>query len=381
MKLLKKALVLITVLALIFSMSAISASAATTPVISIDGSPITIAPEFGTPYIDSANRTQAPIRAFSTSLGVADEDVVWDQATQTATIDGHIKIKVGSNTIQTAYGPIAMDTAAVNNSGRIYVPARYVANALGYEIEGINESGKITANVITKVDLIVSAAASLKDALTEIQTLYKAEKPNAAVAITFGGSGALQQQIEQGAPADVFFSAATSNMNTLKTAGLMVDSTIKNLLKNTLVLVLPSDSKSAVRMFEEVKASADIKKIALGEPTTVPAGKYAEQVFTFYNALDAVKAKTVYAKDVREVLTWVESGNVDAGVVYSTDAYTSDKVKIVATAANGTHDPIVYPAGVVKASKSPVAAKDFVNFLSSAEATAVFEKYGFSLAD
>jgi molybdate transport system substrate-binding protein len=256
-----------------------------------------------------------------------------------------------------------------------------VAAALGYDIEPTNDNGKITANIVTKTDLIVSAAASLKDALTEIQTLYKAEKPNAELAITFGGSGALQQQIEQGAPADVFFSAATSNMNALKDKDLLDNASVKELLKNTLVLVLPSDSKSEVRMFEEVGKSGDIKKIALGEPGTVPAGKYAEQVFTFYNEADAVKAKTVYAKDVREVLTWVESGNVDAGAVYSTDAYTTDKVRIVATAANGTHDPIVYPAAVIKATKHPVAAQDFLNFLSSETATKVFEKYGFSLAE
>jgi molybdate transport system substrate-binding protein len=379
MKLLKKALVLVTILALVLSMSAISAFAATAPTVTIDGTQIKIDSSLlGEPFIDSANRTQVHIRAISQNLGY---DITWDQATQTATIDGTVKIKVGSNTIETPYGPIAMDTSAVNLDGKIYVPFRFVANALGYDVTDANDNGKITANIVTKTELTISAAASLTDALTEVQNLYKAEKPNATVSISFGGSGALQQQIEQGAPADVFFSAATSNMKALQDKSLMDDSTVKNLLKNTLVLVIPSDSKSAIRMFEEVKSSADVKKIALGDAATVPAGKYAQQVFKFYNELDEVLAKTVTAKDVREVLTWVETGNVDAGVVYSTDAYTTDKVKIVATAAKGTHDPIVYPAGVVKATKHPVAAKDFVNFLSSEAATKVFEKYGFSLAD
>lgn len=375
----KKVLMLITILALIFGMSAVSASAAPPPNVTIDGSPIKIDSSLlGEPYIDSANRTQVHIRAVSQNLGY---DIVWDQATQTATIDGNIKVKVGSNTIETPYGSIAMDTTAVNLDGKIYVPVRYVANALGYEITDSNVNGQITANIVTKADLIVSAAASLKDALTEVQTLYKSEKPNATLAISFAGSGTLQQQIEQGAPVDLFFSAAKSNMNALKDKGLLIDSTITNLLENKLVLVLPSDSSSTVRMFEEVKSSSDIKKLALGEPTTVPAGKYAEQVFTFYNALDAVKAKTVYAKDVREVLTWVESGNADAGVVYSTDAKISDKVKVVATAAVGTHDQIVYPVAVVKASKLPVAAKDFLNFLTTDAAAEVFEKYGFSVIE
>ncbi len=377
MKRLKKFLMLSTIVALIFGMSAISASAAT-PVVSIDGSPITIDSAFGTPFIDSANRTQVPIRAFSNSLGVGDDDVAWDQATQTATINGTIKITVGSSVINTAYGTITMDTQAVNKDGRIYVPARYVANALGYDIEGTNNNGTITANVITKVDLIVSAAASLKDALDEAKELYKAEKPNANLNISYAGSGTLQQQIEQGAPVDLFFSAATSNMNTLKDKNLLDNDTLKNLLQNKLVLIVPSDSTSKISSFEEV-TNDEIKKIALGEPTTVPAGKYARQVFTYLNMLDAVTERTVFAKDVREVLTWVESGNADAGVVYSTDAKISDKVKVIATATDGSHDPIVYPAAVIKATKHSVAAKDFLNFLTTDAAKAVFVKYGFSV--
>lgn len=380
MKRFKKAALLFTIFALIFSMSAVSASAATAPVVSIDGSQITIDPAFGTPFIDSANRTQVPIRAFSTSLGVADEKVVWDQATQTATINGTIKIQVGSPVITTAYGNITMDTQAVNQDGRIYVPARYVANALGYDIEGTNNNGQITANVTTKVDLTISAAASLKAALDEITTLYKAEKPNGTVAISYAGSGTLRQQIEQGAPADVFLSADTTNMDTLKDKGLVDNGTVKNLLQNKVVLIVPSDSKATLTSFEGVTSDSAIKKIALGEPTTVPAGKYAEQIFTYYNMLDAVKEKTVYAKDVTEVRTFVESGNADAGVVYSTDAKLSgDKVKIIATASDASHDPVTYPAAVVKATKHAVASQDYLNFLTTDAAKAVFVKYGFSV--
>jgi len=375
MKLFKKVLLLSTMAAVIFGMSAVSSSALTKPVIAIDGSPITIASTYGTPYVDSSNRTQVPIRVVAENLGA---DVSWDGTSQTATIDGNIKIKVGSSTINTAYGTITMDTKAVNKDGRIYVPIRFVANALGYDIEATSNNGAITANVVTKVDLTMSAAASLKDALGEVQALYKAEKPNANLTINFGGSGTLQQQIEQGAPVDLFFSAAKSNMTALKDKDLLDNDTIKNLLQNKLVLVVPSDSKANISSFADVTSSA-IGKIALGEPTTVPAGKYAQQVFTYYNILDAVTAKTVFAKDVREVLTWVESGNVDAGVVYSTDAKTSSKVTVVATAADGSHDPILYPAAVIKSTKHSVASKDFLNFLTTDKAKAVFVKYGFSV--
>lgn len=376
MKLFKKALVLSTVAAMIFGLSAITASAETKPTLTIDGTPLTIAADLGAPFIDAANRTQAPIRAVSEGLGA---QIAWDQATQTATINGSIKVTVGSSQISTAYGTITMDTTAVNKDGRIYVPIRYVANALGYDIEGKNENGAITANVIKKVDLTISAAASLKEALDEAKALYNAEKPNAALTISYGGSGALQQQIEQGAPVDLFISAAQSNMNALKEKGLLTDSTIKNMLQNKLVLIVPADSKANLTSITDV-TKADVKKLALGEPTTVPAGKYATQVYTYYNLIDSLKEKIVYAKDVREVLTWVESGNADAGLVYSTDAKVGgDKIKIVATAAEGSHDPIMYPAAVIKASKHAVAAQDFLNFLTTDTAKAIFVKYGFSV--
>jgi molybdate transport system substrate-binding protein len=229
-----------------------------------------------------------------------------------------------------------------------------------------------------KADLIVSAAASLKGAMTEIQELYIKENPNVEISISFGGSGSLQQQIEQGAPVDVFVSAATKNMNALKDQGLLINSTITDLLKNTLVLITASDSSLNLSDFTEATDSV-VKALALGEPETVPAGKYAEQVFTFYNMLDAVKERAVYAKDVTEVLNWVAIGNADAGVVYSTDAASTDKVKIAAVAPEESHDPIVYPGAVIKASKQAEAAGAFLEYLSSATAKAVFEKYGFTV--
>lgn len=376
MKLLKKMLVLGTMMAVLFGMC-LSASAAT-PRVTIDGSPISISSSYGTPFIDSNNRMLVPIRVIAEKLGA---NVVWDGNTKTATIDGTIKIKVGSTEITTSYGTITMNTQAVIKGGRIYVPVRSVTNAMGYGISSTNENGTVSANILTKVDLTVSAAASLKDALTEVKALYAAEKPNTKMNINFGGSGALQQQIEQGANVDLFISAATSNMDTLKTKGLLVDSSIKNLLGNKLVLVAPVGSKLATGSFKIVN-DASVKKIALGEPTTVPAGKYAEQVFTYLNILDKVKAKAVYGSDVKQVLNWVETGNVDAGVVYLTDAINPvnpSKVTVIATASEASHKAIVYPAAVIKSSDNYTASRDFVNFLTSAKAKAVFDKYGFDV--
>lgn len=154
-----------------------------------------------------------------------------------------------------------------------------------------------------------------------------------------------------------------------------MNDTIKNLLENNVVLVVPQDS-SAVKDFPD-PTTDKVKKVALGEPKSVPAGQYAEEVLTSLKIYDKVKSKAVFGKDVKEVLTWVETKNADAGIVYETDAKLSDKVKIVTTAPSNTHKPVVYPVAVIKSSKNADAAKDFLNFVVSDKGKAVFEKYGF----
>jgi len=374
MKSTRKILALIVMLALVISMATGMACAATTPTISIDGTAVTIPSTYGTPYIDSADRLLVPIRVISEKLGAT---VTWDEKTSTASINGTIKVKVGAGAITTAYGSITMDTVSVNKNGRIYVPIRFIASALGYDVNATSSGGKINADIITKVELSISAAASLKNAMTEVQALYLKEKPNCKLTINTGASGTLQTQIEQGATVDVFFSAASSNMNTLKTKGLLIDSTVKNLLGNDVVLIVPKDSTLSISSFKDVTDSS-VKSIGIGEPGSVPAGKYAQDVFTYYGIWDTVKAKAVFGSPVTQILTWVETGNVDCGVVYSTDAAASSKVKVIAIAADSTHTPIIYPAAVIKASQHTVAATDFVNFLSSSGAKAIFVKYGFS---
>lgn len=232
------------------------------------------------------------------------------------------------------------------------------------------------AKTTKKVTLTISAAASLADAMTEISKLYQKAYPDVKLTFNYGSSGALQQQIEQGSPVDVFLSAATKQMDTLKTENLLVNSTIKTLLYNDVVLVVPKVSTLSVDSFKDLSGS-NIKTIAIGEPTTVPAGKYTEEILTYYGILDAVKAKAVYAKDVTEVLTWVEGGNADAGVVYKTDALSSDKVKIITTAPAASHKAVEYPGAVIKSSKNTKAAKIFLKYLSGSKARAVFKKYGF----
>jgi len=224
------------------------------------------------------------------------------------------------------------------------------------------------------VAITVSAAASLKDVMAQIKQLY----PEATLTYNFGASGSLQQQIEQGAPVDVFISAAPKQMNALQQKGLILTETRKNLLKNQVVLIAPKDS-IAVSGFKDL-TSDKVKKIAIGEPKSVPVGKYSQEVLTSLGLFAQLKPKLVFANDVRQVLSYVETGNADAGIVYITDAKISNKVKVVATAPPTSHSPIVYPVAVVKDSKNIDAAKQFVQFLFGSQAKAVFEKYGFSLA-
>lgn len=236
------------------------------------------------------------------------------------------------------------------------------------------DSKKTDAKPVT---LTIPAAASLTDALNEIKGLYSKEKSNVTLTYTFGASGTLEQQIEQGADADLFISAATKQMDQLKAKSLVAEDTLVNLLGNKLVLVLPKSSSLTITDFNTL-TDDKVKKLALGEPKSVPAGQYAEDVFTKLGTLDKMKAKAVYGKDVKEVLTWTESGNADAGIVYESDAKTSSKVKIAAYAPEGSYKAIVYPAAVLKNSKNSEDAKAFLKFLSSDKAKTVFTKYGFS---
>jgi molybdate transport system substrate-binding protein len=241
---------------------------------------------------------------------------------------------------------------------------------------GVSCNNQSPSVVQANANLLVSAAASLQEALEEVKPLYKQAMSNVDVAYNFGASGALQQQIENGAPVDIFVSAAQKQMDALESKNLILKDTRRNLLTNRLVLIVPKDS-STISDFTQLTDSK-VKKIAIGEPKSVPVGQYTEEVFTKLGILEQVRLKFVLGNNVRQVLAAVESGNADAGVVYTTDAKTSNKVKVVATAAENLHSKIVYPVAVLKNSKNAAAASDYVEFLFNNQAKTVFEKYGFS---
>lgn len=231
-----------------------------------------------------------------------------------------------------------------------------------------------------QVELLISAAASLAKVAEDLSGLYKDRAPDAKLTFTFAGSGALQTQIEEGAPADVFLSAALKQMNALEEGGYILDGTKKELLLNKVVLIVPQGNPAQVQSFEDV-ATDKVKVVALGDPESVPVGQYSEEIFTNLGLWEQVKEKANYGTDVTQVLTWVESGEVDCGVVYATDAASSDKVEVIANAPEKSHQPVIYPVAVLKNSQNAEAAKKFVDFLSSAEAKAIFESYGFTMIE
>lgn len=239
---------------------------------------------------------------------------------------------------------------------------------------GCNKTeGKTEAEPVT---ITLAAAASLKNTIDgEIIPAFQKANPEITVQATYDASGKLQTQIESGAAIDVFMSAATTQMDALNTKGLLLEKSVVNLLENKLVLIVPINSTKGITGFTDI-VKAD--KIAIGEPASVPAGKYAQEALTKLNLWDQVLAKASLGTNVTEVLNWVAEGSADAGIVYSTDALSNAKVKVVAEAPAGSVSKVIYPVGIVKASANQDAAKKFVKYLQSDAAIKIFVKAGFT---
>lgn len=229
-----------------------------------------------------------------------------------------------------------------------------------------------------QVDLTISAAASLTDALNELKSGYEQDHPNVKLNFNYGASGALQRQIEQGAPADVFISASTSVLKSLEEQGLIKESS--PLLENDLVVVVPAKDGATIGQLEDLKGD-DIKKLAVGIPDSVPAGKYTQETLTNQNMWDELQNKVVQAKDVRQVLQYVATGNADAGFVYKTDALSTTDTTIAFTVDSKLHSPITYPIGLITATKHEEEARQFYDYLKTEPAIQLMEKYGFRKAE
>ena len=244
-------------------------------------------------------------------------------------------------------------------------------------LAGCGSSDEETAE---KPEVTVLAAASLTDALDEIIAEYEKDA-DCTITPSYAGSGDLVQQIEGGAPCDIFISASKANMDQLEEGDYIDTDTRQDLLLNTLTLIATAEKADVVTM--DNLTSDEIGTIAVGEPETVPAGKYASQVFENLGITDQISDKIVYAKDVRAVLNYVETGDADCGFVYKTDALLLDEESgsIIGDVDSDLHDAIVYPAAIMKEAPQADFAADFYEFIQTDYAKEVFEKYGFTVAE
>jgi molybdate transport system substrate-binding protein len=233
-----------------------------------------------------------------------------------------------------------------------------------------------SSSSVKKTNLTISAAASLTDSLNKIIDSFEKAYPNIKINVNYGASGALRQQIEQGAKVDLFLPVSVKDLDTLEAEKLIDSSNSTIFARNILVLIVPKNNPLNIKSLEDLKKS-DVKRIAIGVVPSVPAGIYAKESLEKAGIFSALKSKFIYAKDVRQVLEYVSTGNVDAGFVYKTDAATSKEVQIASTIPDLNHKPIVYYAAVLNSTKYPNEAKEFMNYLLSKQSQEILNEYGF----
>ncbi len=224
-------------------------------------------------------------------------------------------------------------------------------------------------------ELIVSAAASLTNAFQEVGKKFESANPGVKFVPNFAASGALLQQIDKGAPVDVFASADQKTMDQAAEKNLLLAGSRKDFVCNELSLVLPMESKISVKTLKDLTAK-EVGKISLGNPETVPAGRYTQEALAAEGLWDALQPKLIFGDSVRQVLDYVSRGEVDAAFVFSTDAAIArDKVRVAMEVSN--HKPIRYPIAVVAQTKNKQLAQRFVDYILSKEGQEILSKYGF----
>jgi len=226
---------------------------------------------------------------------------------------------------------------------------------------------------------MVFAAASLKEALDAVVQSFASER-GGQVEVSYAASSVLARQITRGAPADIFISADTHWIEFVEKAGVVAQGSRRNLLANDLVLVAPANAKVDVKLNFGVDLAPALGKgrLAMGEPDSVPAGMYGKSALKALGAWNAVEKRVASAENVRAALALVARGEAPLGIVYRTDALAEKRVRIVDTFPSASHPPIVYPVVILKRSSTPIATA-FAGYLSTPDARAIFERYGFRL--
>ena len=259
--------------------------------------------------------------------------------------------------------------------------AAVLAGMIAVSMSGITVMAEESQDTEVEGEIYVFIAASLSNAMEEIQEDFNAIYPDVEILYNADSSGTLQTQIEEGARCDIFFSAAQKQMNALTEEGLAKEDSVVDLLENKVVLIKPKDGETAVTGFENI---TDAANLALAGDS-VPVGQYAREIFTNLGIMEDVEKMEINkGKNVTEVLAAISEGSNEVGVVYATDAASvADQVEILAEAPAGSLEtPVVYPAGLVEDAEATeedtMAAEVFLEYLQSEDALKVFETYGFA---
>lgn len=251
------------------------------------------------------------------------------------------------------------------------LPLKLLVVALGASV-----ASTMSTMGASREPLLVAAAMSLNQPLKQLTPRFDHLSRDRAPVFSFASSGKLQMQIGQGAPVDVFLSASPRQMNALQRKGLLLGGTRTTVLSNQLVVVVAKGNATAIDSIADLQQSR-FRQVAIGDPT-VPAGDYARQVLHHFGLADALRNRLVPLGSVRSVADAVASGDVDAGFVYRSDAVSDSRLRIVATAPDDSHQPILYVAAVIRTSQRPDQARSYIQFLRSDDAASVFRRYGFT---
>jgi len=228
-------------------------------------------------------------------------------------------------------------------------------------------------------EITISAALSLKAPFEEIGRAYE-KKAAIKVALNFGSSGMLQKQIENGAPVDVFASASVKEMDSLEGGGFIITATRSDFASNEMVLITGTHAQGTPFSFSDLRKK-EIRKIAIGNPASVPAGKYSEETLRSLGLWDEVLSELVYGEHVRQVMDYVSRGEVDAGMVFLTDAMERSKeLRVIAEAPPSSHRPVVYTTAVVRGTKNEAAARNFIAMVISPEGEEILRRHGFKIS-
>lgn len=227
-----------------------------------------------------------------------------------------------------------------------------------------------------QAQITVSAAASLTEAFADMEKEFETENPYIDVVYNFGASGTLRTQIEGGAPIDIFASAAEDQMNMLASRGLIYNDTRENFVENSLVMIAPKGNTLGLTGMQDL-TKTEVEKISIGNPDTVPAGKYAKEALTNAGLWDSVSGKMLMGENVKQALVYVERGEAEAGFVFSTDASSAKNGSIEVITSVPVTTPITYPIAVVSSTQHKEESQLFIDFVTGEKSRYILEQYGF----